>query len=577
MTSTQYNALLDQLVPEYNLLVVDDEEDNLKAIKRSFRRTRYQVFTANSAKEALNILEQQDVQVVLSDFRMPDVDGGALVKSIKQCYPNIVSMILTAYADFDSAVSVMNTGAAYKFLTKPWSNQQLIDEVDEAFKEYEKRLIKISAEKLSEKYINPGRVQFDKTIKTLLEKQAEFALISIIISDVSLNDRYWTKTEQGLTLDYATKIINACSLKNYEIFKVEVDQLLVISTNEEKIYGLHEELISLDQSLSSSVENTINMPKLHCNFAYALAPFEGMDISQLLHSMRNISEQDYINQKLTGNKAHIIKLDTEFIAQKKRKKQIQNSIQQAINTNQFRLYFQPKVRVDNGLVETAEVLMRWQHDTLGWISPIEFIALSELDGQIQAIGSWLIENSISQLIDLKARFKSDLNLAINVSPRQLQSDQIVDQLAYLLKKTGLPASSVELEITEGCTIEDLEKTASVLWKLKGLGVKIAIDDFGSGYSSFSYLSKLPIDVLKLDKILIDDLGINQDVSEMLQSIIQLCRKMNIKVVAEGVEEQKQVAMLKEYNCDYIQGYVYSKPVTKTEFENILMLQPFKFN
>ena len=124
----------------------------------------------------------------------------------------------------------------------------------------------------------------------------------------------------------------------------------------------------------------------------------------------------------------------------------------------------------------------------------------------------------------------------------------------------------------GCIIDDLQQTSDVLWKLKSLGVSIAIDDFGSGYASFSYLSKLPVDVLKLDKILIDDLGINSDISDMLQSIIELCRRMNIKVVAEGVEDEQQVEMLRKLGCHYIQGYVYSKPVTKTHFEKILINQ-----
>tara|TARA_R110001583_G_scaffold69129_7_gene196227 strand:+ start:6108 stop:7835 length:1728 start_codon:yes stop_codon:yes gene_type:complete len=575
MTNTQYNDSSEMQIEKYNLLVVDDEEGNLKAIKRSFRRTKYQVFTANSAKEALSILEKHDFQVVLSDFRMPEVDGGTLVKKIKQDYPNIVSMILTAYADFDAAVSVMNTGAAYKFLSKPWTNQQLINEVDEAFSEYEQRLFNISTIKLSKKYIKPERIHFDKTIKSLIEKDTEFSLISIIVPDISLNDHYWTQTNQGLTLEYITNIISTCPLENYQLFKVDVDQLLVIST--EKTVQLHQKLVLLDKTLSDAIENDEALPKLHCHFAYALAPFKSVDILQLLHSMRSLSEQDYRDHKLNGDKAHIIKLDTKYVADKQRKKNIQSSIQQAINSDHFSLYFQPKVRLDNGLVETAEVLMRWDHASLGWISPVEFIAISELDGQIDAIGNWLLKHSISQLIELQKQYGDNVKLAINVSPRQLQNHRIVDELSYLLKKTGLPANSLELEITEGCLIEDLDKTASILWELKNLGVNIAIDDFGSGYSSFAYLSKLPVDTLKLDKILIDDLGINKDVSDMLQSIIELCIKMNIEVVAEGVEQQQQVDMLKEYGCHYIQGYIYSKPVTKAEFENILINQPFKFS
>ncbi|MBU3003347.1 EAL domain-containing response regulator [Paraglaciecola arctica] len=575
MSNLQHKYLTLEPPEQYNLLVVDDEEGILKAIKRSFNRTKYQVFTASSAKEGLKILEEHDFQVVLSDFRMPDVDGGTLVKTIKKSYPHIVSMIITGYADFEAAVDVMNSGAAYKFLSKPWNNQQLIDEVEVAFQEYQQRLNNTAKEQLTELYVKPERVRFDKTITGLLKEKTEFALASIIVSDISLYDQYWEQRgSHDLALDSVAKTIGLCLPKDCQMFAVDIDQILVIVPEEQCNEQLHSQLTLLDKALSLTAEQSDGAPEFHCYLAYALAPFEGMNIQQLLHSIRNTSGQDYRDSQLRGDKSHVVKIDATHVAEKKRKRIIQNSIQQAINTNQFSLYFQPKVRLEDGVVENAEVLMRWEHSSLGWVSPIEFISLSELDGQIEKIGSWLLDNSITQLIGLRKQYGESLNLSINVSPRQLKNSQIVDELRYLLTRTGLVPSSLELEITEGCVIEDLQQTGKVLWQLKELGVRIAIDDFGAGYSSFAYLTKLPVDVLKLDKILIDDLETNKDVINMLQSIIGLCKRMDIDVVAEGVENQRQVELLKELECDYIQGYVYSRPVTKTDFEKVLINQPF---
>ncbi|MEP4100906.1 EAL domain-containing protein, partial [Paraglaciecola sp.] len=234
----------------------------------------------------------------------------------------------------------------------------------------------------------------------------------------------------------------------------------------------------------------------------------------------------------------------------------------------------PKVNLSNGIVERAEVLMRWEHSSLGWVSPEEFISLSELDGQIEKIGTWLFKKSIADLVTLRKQYGDKVSLAINVSPRQLQTSQIVEEFTYLLQETGLSPECIELEITEGCVIDDLEQTGKILWELKDLGLRIAIDDFGSGYASFAYLSKLPVDVLKLDKVLIDDLETNNDMTDMLKSIIDLCGRMRIEVVAEGVENERQVNMLKELGCHYIQGYVYSRPITRENFEKILINQPF---
>jgi EAL domain-containing protein (putative c-di-GMP-specific phosphodiesterase class I)/FixJ family two-component response regulator len=559
-----------------NLLVVDDEVGILKAIKRSFSYTKYQVFTANSAEECMKVLEEHDVHVVLSDFRMPDIDGGTLIKNVKQQYPDIVSMILTGYADFDAAVDVMNSGAAYKFLSKPWNNQQLIEEVVQAFNEYQKRFYAASNEQLSEQYVKPGRIAFDQAAKVLLKREEQFAVVSIIVSDISLFDQYWDQSgSHDSAFDSVFRVIRACLSKNCEMFAVDIDQLLVIVPENECHDGLHDKLTLLNKTLSVSYDNTELKPKLSCHLAYTLAPFEGVKIPQLLHTFRSLSKQDFAGNKQASVGSNVVRLDAIHLAQKKRKQTIQSSIQQAINTNQFSLFFQPKVRLDNGLVESAEVLMRWQHSSLGWLPPMEFISISELDGQIEKIGSWVLEHSIYHLNGLRQQYGDKLNLAINVSPRQLQNNQIVDELSYLLTKSGLDPACIELEITEGCVIEDLQQTGKVLWQLKDLGVRIAIDDFGAGYSSFAYLSKLPLDVLKLDKVLIDDLETNKDVIKMLQSIIGLCKRMQIEVVAEGVENQRQVDLLRNLGCDYIQGFVYSRPITKAQFEKVLINQPFK--
>ena len=557
---------------KYNLLVVDDEVGILKAIQRNFSHTKYQLYTANSAEKGMKVLEEHNVQVMLSDFRMPEVDGGTLVKNVKQQYPDIVSMILTGYADFDAAMDVMNSGAAYKFLSKPWNNQQLIEEVDQAFDEYQKRYNAISHEKLNEQYVKPGRIAFDKAAKALLRREEQFVVASIIVADISLFDEYWDKKDWQ---DSVSSVIRACFSNNCKTYEVDVDQLLVIVPENECHDELRDKLALLSKALSVSHENTASKPKLSYQVAYTVAPFEGMKIPQLLHSFKNISKQDHGYNAKEGGRSNVIMLDAINLAQKKRKKTIQNSIQQAINTNQFNLFFQPKVRLDNGLVESAEVLLRWEHTSLGWVSPMEFISLSELDGQIENIGSWVLEKSITQLVGLRSQYGDMINLAINVSPRQLLNNQIVDELSYLLSKSGVEPTCIELEITEGCVIEDLDQASEVLWLLKNLGVRIAIDDFGAGYSSFAYLSKLPIDILKLDKILIDDLETNSDVINMLQSIVGLCKRMRIEVVAEGVENQRQVDLLRNLGCDYAQGFVYSPPVTKAQYEKILINQPFR--
>lgn len=172
-------------------------------------------------------------------------------------------------------------------------------------------------------------------------------------------------------------------------------------------------------------------------------------------------------------------------------------------------------------------------------------------------------------------FTPDLKrVAINISSRQLANHSVVEQFEHLLDKYALPPSLIELEITESCLIQDFEQTLAILWELKELGVSIAMDDFGTGYSSFAYLAKLPIDVLKLDKVLVDGIEGCKEIQSMIGGLIAMCHELGIDVVAEGVELEGQVALLKQLNCDYIQGYYFSKALPKPEFEKLLLQQPF---
>ena len=249
-------------------------------------------------------------------------------------------------------------------------------------------------------------------------------------------------------------------------------------------------------------------------------------------------------------------------------------VEQGLRNKEFKLAFQPKVTTETGFIQSAEILLRWQHHSLGWVPPSEFVRLTELDGQIQAIGEWVLENGFKAASELR-RFSSELSsIAINISAKQLQSTHIVEFISEKLKQYYLPPSFIELEITETALAENGQYLEELLWQLKLLGVKLAIDDFGAGFTSFSYLSKLPIDVLKLDRSLIVDVHKDRQRQEFIGSLIVSCKKLGIKVVAEGVEEEAELACLSSMRCDKIQGFIYSPAVPRQEFEKLMIRQPF---
>ena len=253
---------------------------------------------------------------------------------------------------------------------------------------------------------------------------------------------------------------------------------------------------------------------------------------------------------------------------------IKSDVIHALRKNQFYLVYQPKVTLASGLIESAEVLLRWEHKSLGWLSPGEFIDIAESDGQIIEISQWVIDNGLKELSRLIALSDQIQSLSINISASQLMNFNIVQTIAEGLKKYQIDPKKLEVEVTETSLMQNLNTTSVTLNELKKIGVKIAIDDFGVGYSSFAYLTKLPIDVLKLDRILLDDIASNYDTQVLIENLVKTCHNLNIKVVAEGIETKAALEKVSLTLCDYVQGFYYSEPVSINEIERLFIEQPF---
>lgn len=211
---------------------------------------------------------------------------------------------------------------------------------------------------------------------------------------------------------------------------------------------------------------------------------------------------------------------------------------------------------------------------MGSISPALFIPIAERDGQIIRIGLWVLEQSLSTLADFYRQGLELERLSINVSGRQLQEPGFGTELQQLLSRYQIKPEQIELEVTETYLMEDLQLSYTVLSQLHQIGVRISMDDFGTGYSSLAYLTKLPIDEVKLDRSLITELSSDLQSQGMVRNIIRMAHDLDLVVTAEGIETQEQQQLLKLMDCDLIQGYYYSKPLTERDFVAMLIQQPF---
>jgi EAL domain-containing protein (putative c-di-GMP-specific phosphodiesterase class I) len=237
---------------------------------------------------------------------------------------------------------------------------------------------------------------------------------------------------------------------------------------------------------------------------------------------------------------------------------------------QFLVYYQPLVSLDSGDIAGFEALVRWNHPEYGLVSPDEFIGIAEESGVIVELGEWVLAESCKQLADWRAEYTeaSNISINVNVSKRQLLHADLIPSIEKVLEETGLPAHVLKLEVTESTVMENHRSNVTVMKRIRDLGVRLAMDDFGTGHSSLSCLHQFPIDQLKIDRSFIVNMQEHREFAAVMDAIVTLAHFLHLDVVAEGIENADQLALLQAMDCKFGQGYFFAKPMTAqdaTEF------------
>jgi diguanylate cyclase (GGDEF)-like protein/PAS domain S-box-containing protein len=244
----------------------------------------------------------------------------------------------------------------------------------------------------------------------------------------------------------------------------------------------------------------------------------------------------------------------------------EHSLHRALERSELRLFYQPVVDIKENRAIGVEALLRWDHPDQGLVTPNRFIPVAEESGLIIPIGAWVLHEACHQLRRWQTKRSGGLQgaMEVNLSARQVDDPEIVATVEHILTESGLAPSDLTLEITESALMNDAASALGVLHALKELGVTLAIDDFGTGYSSLSYLQRFPLDILKIDKTFVDELGIASEGSEIIAAVVKLAHALGLQVIAEGVESERQLEELERLDCDFAQGYLFSRPVPAHE-------------
>ncbi|MBD1815200.1 EAL domain-containing response regulator [Microcoleus vaginatus] len=297
---------------------------------------------------------------------------------------------------------------------------------------------------------------------------------------------------------------------------------------------------------------------------YLTKPFSKAELVGAISS--RLKKQEAVAEQYNTLRAQ----GSEFIQNTADKlEQIKTSLCNALEREEFQVYYQPQVNVQTGKIMSAEALVRWLHPEKGLISPAEFIPAAEATGFIVQLGEWVLQTACRQMqVWQNAGFP--LRIAVNLSARQFRQPDLSSRVAQILAETGLEANTLELELTESLMVEDAESAIATLQHLKNLGVCISLDDFGTGYSSLSYLTQYPFDTLKIDRCFISKITDGCTNAAIVKAIIEMAHSLCLEVIAEGVETEAEKDFLWRYKCDMMQGYLFSPPLTAADFEQMLI-------
>jgi len=386
-----------------------------------------------------------------------------------------------------------------------------------------------------------------------------------------VNDNYGHIAGDTLLKDVADQL-EAIRRPDDLVFRTGGDEFIVVLT------GFAPELAhSQAESICNRIIKEISQPrnvdvssvKISASIGMALHPQHTSD----KNNIGRMADLALYAAKAQG-KSRVITFDPTMDAEAQRKHALEKDLRTAINENQFYLMYQPLINVCDETLKGFEALIRWEHPTKGNIPPFDFIFLAEQLHLMDEIGEYVLREACKFATTWTVNPTDSLStnapsVAVNVSPDQLRSDHFVELVDTVLKETGLEPARLELEITEDVLIGDFTAISNILTPLRALGVQVAIDDFGSGQTSLRYLNQLPITKLKIDRSFIRHMGNDPKAAEITRSIVDLGRKLGVSVLAEGVEEDVQMQLLKDWSCDQVQGYLFSKPVVAEDAKSII--------
>lgn len=566
----------------YALLVIEDDDDIRDNICEILELSEYSVISACNGLEGLKLAKQEMPDLILSDVQMPEMDGYGVLVGIRQD-PNLAVVpfiFLTSLDDRPNLRHGMLSGAD-DYLTKPVNREDLLGAIaaqlnkrSKLEQHYQDLAHNFAQEQLEDlTYFDtltqlPNRLALRECLERVTSSIQPTKAIPILLIDIDrfgmINDSRGEEFGDYLLQAIAERLINTVQ-KEDTICRLSGDEFAIIL----ETYDPRAEADNVAKSLLDvfCTPFIVGSTEVYVTASIGIAIYpKDADSNNSIMQMANLSLQE---AKRRGGNCYQF-FDNAQI-ELPLSLELQTDLHHALARKEFELYYQPQVDLSTGAMFGIESLIRWNHSNQGIISPLTFIPFSESNGSIIGIGEWVLKTAckqtkfLQQLIaqtTIKTLPKSTIEtikVSVNISGRQFQQQDLNKRILHILEETEFDPQYLELEITETTIVNDIESSLVKLMELKAIGVKLSIDDFGTGFASLGYLKKFPLDTLKIDRCFVQNIDSDPQNLAITKAIITMAKSLNFKTVAEGVETQAELKVLQDLECDSIQGYLYSRP------------------
>lgn len=561
----------------FRILVVDDNEDNRYTLIRRLERDGYKdVLSAVNGEDALNQLHKEPFDLVLLDIMMPVLSGVEALKAIREHegLRDLPVVMISALNDVDMIAKCIELGAE-DFLTKPFNPTLLRARVASSLEKSRlRRLERVYAETHDRLTGLPNQVAFiGRLAEAYLRNERSGIRLSVVVIRL---DQYRSVVEGKGRADADQVITEVCNRLHKLVRRFDITAR--IGNGEFAVLVQDVDDDRFVPAFADRVRHEVGKPillgdtelRLTCSIGIALSDQQAGGSAERL-----LRDADLASDRAKRNGGDRFELfDSEMHARAAKRLQIESDLRTAIERGQFLMFYQPVIKIEGGALEGFEALIRWQHPQRGLVPPDDFIPIAEETGLISQIGEFALRESARQLAEWRGQQLGPTNLwvSVNVSAKQVEGGNLVALCDELATTYRIPPPCLKLEITETAIVGDPTKAAEVLNQLNEKSFGVVIDDFGTGHSALGNLHRFPFQILKIDRFFVRQMHEGKKQFEIVRSIALLAHNLDMKLVAEGVEDSKDLLQLDYLGCHYAQGYHFAKPMPANEAEQLLVAE-----